>query len=135
MRAFINNYLEAAKKQREENGEKGFSLIELIVVIVILGVLVAIAIPVFLGLQSTAQDNALKTAAANGATVVASLYAQGKTPTDADLNSLESGEITTVAIAAGNSGIDDICVSASGFNPAKTFYGGNGANAAGTACK
>ena len=48
----------AALRRRKENGDAGFSLIELIVVVVILGVLAAIAVPVFLGLQGQAEDSA-----------------------------------------------------------------------------
>ncbi len=74
MRATISRYIDALKQRQSK--DEGFSLIELIVVVAILGILVAIAIPVFGGIQQSAKDNSLKTAAANGATVVASQIAR-----------------------------------------------------------
>ena len=49
--------LEAIRKRREDD-EQGFTLIELMVVILIIAILIAIAIPTFLGAQKRAKDRA-----------------------------------------------------------------------------
>jgi type IV pilus assembly protein PilA len=51
---------------RKENGEDGFTLIELMVVVMIIAILVGIAIPAFLGARRRAQDTASKSDLRNG---------------------------------------------------------------------
>ncbi len=110
MRASIKNYMDALKKQREERGEdaEGFSLIELIVVVVILGILAAVAIPVFLGLQERAEGEARQAVAANGATQVAAHIASDSDEA-LDLTNLEDGDTYVITVADPTS-LDEFCV-------------------------
>ena len=54
------------KALKTKPGEEGFSLVELVVVIAVLAILSAVAIPAFVGVQANARASAVKNGLVNG---------------------------------------------------------------------
>src|SRR5437868_13901681 len=57
-----------ALSRRRRDAEEGFTLIELMVVVLIIAILIAIAIPTFLGARTRAQDRAAQSSLRNALT-------------------------------------------------------------------
>jgi prepilin-type N-terminal cleavage/methylation domain-containing protein len=68
--------LERIRKSLKEKDE-GFTLIELLVVMIIIGILAAIAIPVFLNQRKKAVDTGVKSDVTNAGKNIASYYVDG----------------------------------------------------------
>jgi type IV pilus assembly protein PilA len=86
--------------KRLSRGEDGFTLIELMVVVLIIAILMAIAIPTFLGAQNKAKDRAAQANLKNVSTAVRTIAVDDlglfTSVTAANLLAAEGG-ITTVA--------------------------------------
>ena len=97
--------------------QKGFTLIEIIAVLVILGVLAAVAIPKYMDLQKQAADKALEGGVAAGQSAVSMQYAR------VSLSKGGAANVTEVVTALGNANNRP---SSTDFS--YTFAAGTGAN-------
>ncbi|MFZ4516726.1 MAG: type II secretion system protein [Acidimicrobiia bacterium] len=78
--------------------DEGFTLIELMVVVLIIGILAGIAIVAFNGVQNTAKDNRAKANLRNVQTVATSIVTQGASGAPASLAAMTAANVNTTAI-------------------------------------
>src|ERR1044072_8553113 len=115
------SYVSKLRAKTTSAGEEGFTLIELMVVVLIIAILLAIAIPTFLGAQNKAKDRSAQSSVRNTLTAAQTIFSDAGDYTDADPTALAAVEpaFSFAAAATASSGPKNVSI-----NPATqtSFY-------------
>jgi general secretion pathway protein G len=106
-----------------KNKQHGFTIVELLIVIVVIGILAAITIVAYNGVQNRARDTAvIADLSNNGKRMMSGAAISGLYPTTVEANSSTD---YTIKLAAGNYNLASYCASDNGFVIAAESKSGN----------
>src|SRR5712692_1656136 len=112
----------ARKLSKQE--EEAFTLIELMLVVLIIGILIAIAIPTFLGARQRAQNRAAESSLRNGLTAAKTAFTDNDDYTGATTAGLLAIEPSLTFPATASTAQNMVSVTSAGYNtnlPADSF--------------
>jgi type IV pilus assembly protein PilA len=120
--------LEKLIARRQKGQEEGFTLIELMVVVLIIAILIAIAIPTFLGARERAQNRSAQSNVRNALTAEKTYYtdAQAYSATSATLTGIEPTLTYVTGVPA--KGSREVYVAVGGSNNDTVVLGAHSAS-------
>jgi type IV pilus assembly protein PilA len=119
-------------RKAQEEHEGGFTLIELLVVIIIIGILAAIAIPVFLNQRKKAVDASLKSDLRTVANAEETYFVDNQayvafaattSPVIGTGNTVKLSPNNTVSVVQGAAGVGTYCITATNPNSSNPAQG------------